>query len=345
MHLIALQTLLGAVLSFSLRLMYMMVLLIFLKQSDVFESKPGFTNTMQSQNYYDLLREKIDARHDLVYAEYPLEYKAGTWKFVRIASKEISSDDKVMVIRATIHGDEIAGALTILNYFDDLVNYAHHRHIKLILYPLGNPSGFENGLRYNIDHDKGEGNNDFLRYVMEDGSIESDLGTGKPFLTWKMADDAALHVDLPKEAKMMLELVRQDPVGQVVAALDLHQDYLTEDLPPCAYHYAFGDLHKYQTITEKIAQVVPLLKDFDMNAGFDEQIDDQGKVLRRSSGGGVRSDENGFIIRHDGSFSDFYYRSGAKHSVAPETSGETPLDKACLVNWIWLTGVIDLLGV
>ncbi len=299
---------------------------------------------MPAKGFYRLLREKIAARDDLVYSEVPLRYQAGEWQFARIASKEIGSDDKVILVRGTIHGDEIAGALTILNYFDELVEYAHSKGVKLIIYPLGNPSGFERGTRYNADNDKGVGNNDFLRYVMPDGSIEGDLGAGRPFTRWLMSDSPELSIRLPLEAKLTQEMVRREPLDQVAAAVDLHQDYLTEGLPPCAYHYVYGDVSIYQSIADQIAIVVPPLKHFDMDAGYNEQIDEQGRVTPRAIGGGVLSDEDGFITRYDGSFSDFFYRRGIKYSVATETSRATPLEKACLVNWIWLMGVIDLVA-
>lgn len=298
---------------------------------------------MTANEYHRLLTDKITARKDLDFGLLPLNYQAGKWELMRIVSKKIGKDDKVVVIRGTIHGDEIAGALTILNYFDELVDCAHRRGIKLIIYPLGNPSGFEKGIRYNADNDKGEGNNDFLRYEMADGSYEGDIGSGKPFKRWLMSDSPELSVHLPLEAKVIQELVRKDPLDQVAAALDLHQDYITKDLPPCAYHYAYGDLAALRPIARAVAKVVPLLAHFDMTAGFGEQIDENGKVIPRGAGGGFLSDEAGFIVRHDGTFSDFFYRRGAKYSLTTETSGATPIGKACQVNWIWIRGIIGLL--
>jgi hypothetical protein len=298
---------------------------------------------MPAADYGALLRGKVDARRDLECTSHRLDYRAGTWELLRIASAEIRPFDPVMVVRATIHGDEIAGALTLLDHLDELVDHAHGRGVKLIVYPLGNPSGFEHGLRYNVDHHMGEGNNDFLRYVLADDSVESDMGAGRPFARWAMADDPAFGVDLPAESRLMLELVRQDPPGQVVAALDLHQDYLT-GLPPCAYHYAFGDLERYAGIAARIADVVPLLAGYDMSGGFGEQIDEHGTVLPQTDKPAMRSDDRGFIVRHDASFSDYYQLVGARHSIAPETSGSTPMDQAMLVNRLWFTGVVDLVA-
>lgn len=308
------------------------------------EGVSTFTTAMPAREYYGHLLAGVEARPDLAHAVYPLAYRAGTWDFLRISSRRIAPDDKVMVIRATIHGDETAGALTVLNHLDELVDYAHGRGIKLIVYPLGNPSGFERGIRYNADNHVGEGNNDFLRYVMEDGSLEGDLGTGKPFRSWVMADEPTLGLDLPAETRLMLELVRRDPLEQVVAALDLHQDVVTAGLPACAYHYAFGDLRRYPGIVARVAEVVPLLSHYEMAGGFGEQVDEDGRLLPRARELAVRSDADGFIIRYDGSFSDFYQRIGVAHSIAPETTGATPIEDACRVNLIWITGVIDLVA-
>ena len=303
-----------------------------------------YTTAMPAARFHELLLAKVDARDDLAVQRHELVHDAGTWDFLRIASADIAPGDPVMVIRATIHGDEIAGALTVLNYLDELVDHAHARGVRLVVYPLGNPSGFDLGVRYNADHRMGEGNNDFLRYVMADGSIQGDLLNGKPFTGWRWADDPELGIDLPAEARLMLDLVRKDPVDQVVAAFDLHQDYVTEGLGPCTYQYAFGDLSRYDDILTRVHEVVPPLAGFDMAGGFGEQIDEHGNVLPRDPDNAVRSDAKGFIVRYDGTFSDYYQRIGVPHSIATETSGATPMEDACRVNWIWLTGVIDLVA-
>jgi hypothetical protein len=302
------------------------------------------TEAMPAAAYHDLLRAKVGARDDLVHASHPLRHRAGEWELMRIASAGIGPADRVVVVRGTIHGDEVAGALTVLNHLDELVDEAHRRGLKLVVYPLGNPSGFERGLRYNADHHGGEGNNDFLRYVHEDGSVTGDLAPGAAFTRWLLADEPGLGVDLPAEARLMLSLVRQDPNDQVVAAFDLHQDLVTQGLGPCAYHYAFGDLGRYDAIVARLREEVPLLAGFDVDAGFGERVDEEGRVLPKEAAVPMRSDANGFIVRYDGTFSDFYQRIGVAHSVATETSGATPVEVACRVNLIWITGVMGLLA-
>ncbi len=299
---------------------------------------------LPAADYHAELRAEVARRSDLVWSSHPLRYRAGTWELARVASSGIGPDDRVVVVRATIHGDETAGALTLLRDLDEVVDHAHDSGLKVVLYPLGNPSGWDRGIRYNADHHMGEGNNDFLRYVLEDGSVVGDLGAGQPFTGWRMADEPSLGVDLPLEARVMLRLVREDPLAQVVAAVDLHQDLVTEGLPPCAYHYAFGPLDRYAGIVGQVARVVPLLADREIAAGFGERIDEEGAVLPHVAEGAMRTDARGFIVRYDGSFSDFYQRIGVGHSVATETSGATAMEDACLVNRIWLTGIMDLAG-
>jgi hypothetical protein len=303
-----------------------------------------FTTAMRSAEYHAQLLGRVEARSDLVHAKHTLEYDAGTWDFLRVASKDIGPGDPVMVVRGTIHGDETAGALTLLNYLGELVDHAHDRGVRLVLYPLGNPSGMDLGIRYNADHHMGEGNNDFLRYVMADGSVRGDLRPGEGFEAWVYADDPSVGADLPAETRLMLDLVRRDPLDQVVAAFDLHQDHITQGVSARTYQYAFGDLDRYAHIVAKVHEVVPPLANFDVSAGFGEQIDEHGTVLPRDPDNAVQSDARGFIVRHDGTFSDFYQRIGVPHSIATETTGATPMADACLVNWIWLTGVLDLVA-
>ncbi len=299
---------------------------------------------MAAADYHAQLREKVIRRGDLVHDSHPLRYRAGDWELMRIASADIGPSDRVVVVRGTIHGDEVAGALTVLHHLDELVDRAHGLGLKVVVYPLGNPSGFERGIRYNADHHVGEGNNDFLRYVFEDGSVAGDLRGGRRFVRWLLADEPDLGVDLPLESRLMLSLVRQDPNDQVVAALDLHQDLVTEGLGPCAYHYSFGDLSRYDGIVARVRELVPPLAGFDVAAGFGERVDDEGRVLPKETELPARSDANGFIVRHDGTFSDFYQRIGVPHSVATETSGATPVDVACRVNLTWITGVMELVA-
>lgn len=276
---------------------------------------------------FDEIAALARKRNDLTLESHSLEYQRGRYPFLRIASKEIHPEDRVMMLTAGIHGEEISGPLTIARYFNEIVDYVQNSGLKLIMYPVRNPSGVSIGTKRNVDDDDGlVGSNDCIWYVHPSGELTDEIGEGQDYLRWEWADDVV--TTLPLEARCFLKCLRRDPLEQVAAGIDMHQDY-SEGLPPCAYHYAFGDLERYALIVKKIAQKVPLWKNKIVSAGY-------------SSGVGKPTDENGFVVRNDGTVLDLWYRMGAAHSITPETSGSTPLDAACAVNMIWIKGVADL---
>jgi len=288
---------------------------------------------MTAKEFYNILSKKIKNRRDIVIEKYKLRYKNGVYEFLKVVSKGIKPKDKIIIIRAGIHGEEIAGPLTILNHVNKIIDYAHERNIKIIIYPLGNPSGFEIGARYSIDNvlsKSSDVNNDFLRYELEDGKRMDDIQDSNAFKSWYWSSDKKLGLKLTLENGLMHRLLKKDFLAQVVAVLDLHQDYITENVGPAAYHYSYGDLSAYKKIIEKIKKIAPILKNKYIGAGEESPM---------------KSDENGFIIRHDGSLTDLFYRLGAKYSVTVETTGATPINKACKVNLIWIFGIIDLIKI
>ena len=282
---------------------------------------------MDAREYVRRLREEFADRSDVTITESELRYDKGAYPFLRIASKEIGPDDRVLFVTAGFHGDEQAGPLTLLEHADEIVGDAHTSGLKIIIYPLINPSGFVAKTRYNIDDDKGEeGNNDFLRYELADGTAVSDLGLGKRFKSWKWTIDVTQR--LPKETLLLAALLKQDPITQVAAIVDLHQDCYIRG--PGAYHYAFGEHPRYRQITRKIDAVVPIVRDKEINSGYEFETQQ-------------RTDEDGFFIRHDGSIADLFFRLGAKHAITVETMSDTPMPAAMLVNQIWISGIIRLL--
>jgi predicted deacylase len=233
-----------------------------------------------------------------------------------------------MLVRAGIHGDEVAGPLTIIRFFDRIFDYAHKRGINLIVYPIGNPAGYETRQRYNTDDSGGKGfNNDFVRYELENGDWVDDIGRGTRIKRWYWASDDRLNLKLPAETRLMHDLLRRDPLENIVAALDLHQDNISRIDREAAYHYAFGDLSVYSRIVEAIHKTVPVLAN---------------KLISAGQSSGMRTDKEGFITRHDGTLGDLLHRLGVKYPVTAETTGKTPIDKACQVNWLWIKGLIDL---
>lgn len=286
---------------------------------------------MKAAEFCGQLKVKAKKLRVCSIASYNLSYAGGKFEFLKIASKRIARSDKVIIIRAGVHGDEIAGPMTILRHIKDMFDVARKRGLKLILYPLTNPSGFQAGKRYNIDGDEGEaGNNDFMRYEMADGSLQDDLVKKDKFKKWHWSSDKKLKVRLPKETELMHRLLKQDVKRyRIVATIDLHQDRITPVAGPAAYFYAFGDLRRYRPIVKKIEKLLPILKNTKINAGF-------------SKANGVTSNASGFIVRHDGSFSDLFYRLGVLHNLTVETTGKTPLLTAERVNLLWIHEIMKL---
>ncbi len=276
------------------------------------------------------LIESLHEREDVQVIHTPLEHQCGTYDFLKIRSRDIGPDDKIIVIRASLHGDEIAGAYSMLYHIDKIFDYAHGQGVKLIVYPLANPSGFERNVRYNGDGDKGDYvNNHFLQYELADGTFVKDIEESNEFKRWYWASDPQLHIRLAAETALLHKLLKEDPLTQVAAVIDLHQDYFTEGAGPASYHYANEHPEVYQAIVDKIAAIIPILGNTDIGAGFNTSM---------------ISDANGFILRHDGSLPDLLYRMGVIHGITPETTGATPLDLACQVNLTWILGIIDLVS-
>src|SRR5262245_12763371 len=116
---------------------------------------------------HDAIARAIDRRDDARLERHPLHYRAGTWEILRVASASIDTIDRVLLIQAGIHGDELAGPITLARHLDQIFDRAHRAGLGLIIYPLANPSGFDRKTRYGADHQHGDpGNADFLRYEL-----------------------------------------------------------------------------------------------------------------------------------------------------------------------------------
>lgn len=303
---------------------------------------------MADQNvkiFFDQLSAKASKIESVSIAKKELAYNCGTYHLLRIAT-EIKPKQPIVLIRAGIHGDEISGPLSILKYFEQIIEYSRQKSVALIIYPLANPSGFERGTRYNCDNDKGEfGNNDVIRYKTSSGSFIDDLGKEeKTFVSWEWSDNVP-NSRLAQESKIFLSILRQEPLSQIVGCLDLHQDYLTSKELVAAYHYSFGDLATYNRIITEINKIAPIWTNKPIGAGFNTQVNEKGEVVKSGAGEeDMATDNNGFIVRHDGSLPDLFYRLGAPFCVTTETTGAMPLAKAMLINKIWIFGIIDLIS-
>jgi hypothetical protein len=284
---------------------------------------------MTAKEFHNGLFEKIKDRNDIEIKKSKLKYKKRVFDFVRISSKKINPTDKIILIRAGVHGEEIAGPLTFFNFINEIIEKIHEAGLKFIFYPLVNPSGFETGKRFNIDDDEGMyGNDDFLYYELKDGSIVDGLHKKiKDFVKWHWSSNKEFKSIFPYETAVMHKFIKADPLSQVKSFIDLHQDYLIEDAGPVAYHYSFGDFSVYKNIVKKIEKIVPIYKNKKIDIGNESF---------------VKTNDNGFATRHDGTLSDLLYRLGVKYCVVAETTGKTPLEKAMQVNMEWIDGIIDL---
>lgn len=284
----------------------------------------------------------VDRRGDLVLTRRELAYRAGRWPLVRVASRALAEAERVVLVLAGLHGDEVAGPLAVARELDSLVERTRAHGLGVIVYPLANPSGFDAGTRYNADHDRGSaGNGDFLRYLRDDGSMIDEAEPSPAAARWRWSSE--LGVALPIETVALHDLLRCDPLDRVVAAIDLHQDLLTEGVGPASYAYTFGDTSAYRSIVDKVRALLPLLANCAIGAGFGVEIDAHGRALQPPIDARTPvSDADGFVLRHDGSLTDLLHRLGARYSVAVETTGATPLEVACRVNRVWLEGLVEL---
>jgi len=300
---------------------------------------------MKVNVYFNRLKRKIKRRDDVVMESFDLHYHRGPFKFIRIASKNIKPDDRIIFIRAAIHGEEISGPLALLSYFNDIVNYIHENGLKFIMWPIANPSGFQYGIRENIDYDNGEGwNDDFVRYKLLSGKYTYDVRKQVKYSDWFWSSDKRFKAVMPKETVLMHKLLRKEPYDQVVACLDIHQDYLESNAPPAAYHYSFGKvkLKKYSKIINNIKSLIPIYKNDYINSGYGMVYSKGGKLFAKVSADAMKTNKDGFIIRYDGSWPDLMNHLGVRYCIVTETFGTTPLHLAKQVNLIWIYGLVDI---
>jgi hypothetical protein len=217
-----------------------------------------------------------------------------------------------LVITSGFHGEEPAGPLTLLAHFEEIVEYARAREVGLRVYPCINPSGFEDGTRYNRSGEKP--NNDFLRYEVAPGQWKGELARGEAFLRWVMYEGG------PKETKAIRDELQRH-ARRPDAALDIHQDrYLQGAL---TYAYVFGDHAAYAPFMAEAAKHAEVVR----NAMVDE---------------GNRTNALGLIEYNDGSVTDYYLRRGVPYAAALETTTHASMEACHAINLIWIRGFIDL---
>ncbi|MET0401293.1 MAG: hypothetical protein ABW123_02775 [Cystobacter sp.] len=219
--------------------------------------------------------------------------------------------ERWLVITSGFHGEEPAGPLTLSTHFEEIVAYARERDVGLRVYPCINPSGFEDGTRYNRSGEKI--NNDFLRYEMTPGQWKGELQGNEPFLRWVLFDGG------PKETRAVRADIARHPAPD--AALDIHQDNYIPGAH--TYAYVFGDKQAYLPMMDAASAHARIIRE----AKVDEVN---------------RTDTHGLIDYHDGSVTDYFMRCGVPYTVALETTTQTPLEACHAINLIWVRGFIDL---
>ncbi|HSS40679.1 MAG TPA: hypothetical protein VLT58_18075 [Polyangia bacterium] len=223
-----------------------------------------------------------------------------------------------VVVTAGFHGDEKAGPRTILDHTPEIVAYAAERGVGLTLYPSVNPSGFEAHTRYNMSGERP--NNDFLRYEVAPGVWRGELYGAQTFTRIVPAVEG-----LPKETAALARALDAGPLP--TAALDLHQDNFIHGA--FFYAYVFGDRAAYRPLMIRSGTLVPVLRSSIVDSGHEPGSD-------------VHADGEGFILCHDGSVTDRFFRAGVPYTAAIETTTETPAELSDEINLIWIRGFIDL---
>jgi DNA-3-methyladenine glycosylase I len=153
---------------------------------------------------------------------------------------------RTLLITSGFHGDETAGPVTLLEHFAEIVAYARERGVGLQVYPCLNPSGFEDGTRYNRSQESP--NNDFLRYEIEPGVWVGELTDGQDFLRH------CVFTRGPKETRALVAELERQPAP--AAALDIHQDPYLGGAQ--SYAYTFGESRPLHSMLAATAGLVPL---------------------------------------------------------------------------------------
>lgn len=230
---------------------------------------------------------------------------------------------KTLLITSGFHGEEFNGPISLLEIFDEVATYAKKMRVRLVVYPCVNPSGFDLHQRYNASGEKQ--NNDFLRYVIEDGKVVSILKKDEPFTEIKAVNSPA------KEVRLLKIDMFSSFLGAPAGVLDIHQqkgNLKTGEF----YAYIFNLRATYRRIMKKLGRVAKVAKN-DPAMNFDKGR----KVL-------YRIDEDGLIVLHDGTLTDMFYRLGSKFVVTAETKTTLPLEQVSQINLIWIKELIKLIA-
>ncbi|MDO8584905.1 MAG: succinylglutamate desuccinylase/aspartoacylase family protein [bacterium] len=303
---------------------------------------------MTAEAFYARMLRVLKGRADITLAWHTLSYgKHGRkrYRFLRIASRDIERKDRILLLTTGMHGDEATGPLFMLRSANRILNAAHKAGVKVIIYPLMNPSGFELGTHYNLygDAKLQRGNNDFLVYRNRNGEIVYDLGTRDTSELWFLSTDRRLRLRLPPETRLMHHLLGNDfwnHHGQIVGALDLHESQDDDDFarkaPTGAFHYAFVK-GVFRNIVRRVAKAVPVLRHRWISDGFERNSD--GFALIRV----MKTDGDGCIHHYDGSLTEHLWRLNVPYAACVDTTNGFLRRRIMQLYAIWIQGMIELI--
>lgn len=229
---------------------------------------------------------------------------------------------KTLLITTGFHGEEFNGPISLLHIFNKAVAFAKKNRVRVIAYPCVNPSGFDLRQRYNASDE--QPNNDFMRYLMENGDEIGVLEKDEHFVHYNIVDSPAKEVCLLK--KDILKYLTHPPD----AMIDIHQQKGSLENGEI-YAYVFDRLPIYRRIMRKLAKIAPIAKN-----DLCTSNEDRREVF-------YRINEDGLIVLHDGTITDLFYREGSPYVVTSETKTTMPLDKVAEVNLIWIKELIKLI--
>lgn len=257
------------------------------------------------EKYYQTL-EKVAGEKKLRTKYFPLKYGNKIYQLMLLESEKLEKFEKILFLRAGIHGTEPEGPLFLVQNLNRIVDYVHKRNTSLIIIPIGNPSGLETGTEYNILGQKE--NNCHVKSVR-------------------------INYPVPEETKLIDFLLDQwlkkenRPIRGVI---DFHSE--TDPVSPSrrAGTYCYVDKvdKKYLAIIKKIEKFAPVLKNTEVvNFGPAK----------------ARTDKNGLVVFADGSLTDYLSSLGVDWCIAPEVIAGMKMKQVSKIYWLWLAGVADIL--
>lgn len=223
-------------------------------------------------------------------------------------------------VTAGFHGEEPAGPLTFLEHGRAIVEHALAAGVGLHIFPCVNPSGFQDGTRYNRSDESP--NNAFLEYEVSSGEWKDSLPPGATCSRWQIGLAA-----MPKETRALYRaLCAAWADGAPAALLDLHQDDELEG--KYFYAYIFGDSRPYLPLVDACRSLAtPYVGEVD-----------------RPDDLPLFTDAGGLTEHHDGGIQDWAFHRGVRHTATLETTTRTPRERATAINRLWVSGLIELVA-